>query len=282
MAYKSLICVLTDASLAAPTLGQAEALAARWDAHLEVICLGVDRTQAGFYYGGASAMLMEQSMNRAREEAGEVEAAVRAYLKTSTVRWSCGSDVAQIVDLPRRVGQRARFADMAILPRPYGENRGAELEPVAEACLFNAAVPMLIVPDAAPEAAAPDAPRRILVGWNESPEAMSAIRAAMPLLKDADKVHVVVVDPPAHGPNRSDPGGPVSEFMARHGVRVEIDVLAKSLPRVSDVLLRHAVDMKADMMVMGGYGHSRFREAVFGGTTRHLLETTTVPLFMAH
>lgn len=284
MAYKTIITVLTDAALVAPTLAEAEALAARSDAHLDVLCLGVDRTQAGFYYGGyggASAILMEQSMARAQGEATEVENAVRAYLKTSTIRWSCEADVAQITDISHRIGLRARFADVAVLPRPYGKDRGSELEAVAEACLFNGAVPTLIVPGGA-DAPQVAAPKRILVGWNESPEAMSAIRAALPMMLEAEKVHVVVVDPPAHGPNRSDPGGPVSQFLARHGVKTEIDVLSKTLPRVSDVLMRHAVDMQADMLVMGGYGHSRFREAVFGGATRNLLETTTLPLFMAH
>ena len=65
-------------------------------------------------------------------------------------------------------------------------------------------------------------------------------------------------------------------------MRVEIDVLARTLPRVSDVLSRHAVDIQADMMVTGAYGHSRFREAVFGGATRDLLEHAALPVFMAH
>ena len=121
-----------------------------------------------------------------------------------------------------------------------------------------------------------------MIGWNESGEAINAIRAAMPLITGADAVHVVVIDPPQHGPNRSDPGGQVSQYLARHGAKVEIDVLSKTLPRVSDVLLRHADDMKADMLVMGAYGHSRFREAVFGGATRDMLEQTDLPVFMAH
>jgi nucleotide-binding universal stress UspA family protein len=125
-------------------------------------------------------------------------------------------------------------------------------------------------------------PRRVMIGWDESAEALSAVRAAIPLLTRADAVHVVVVDPPAHGPNRSDPGGLLSQFLARHGVKVEIDVLAKTLPRISDVLARHAGDIEAEMIVMGAYGHSRFREAILGGATRNTLESTSVPLFMAH
>ncbi len=121
-----------------------------------------------------------------------------------------------------------------------------------------------------------------MVGWNESLEALRAVRAAMPLLTQADTVHVVVIDPPTHGPSRSDPGGMLSQYLARHGVSAEIDVLSKTLPRVSDVLTRHATDMDADLLVMGAYGHSRFREAVFGGATRNMLEQATIPVLMAH
>ncbi len=111
---------------------------------------------------------------------------------------------------------------------------------------------------------------------------MNAIRAALPLLKKANSVRVTVIDPPRHGHERSDPGGPLSVFLARHGIKVEIDVLGKSLPRVSDVLLRHAADKDADLVVMGAYGHSRFREAILGGATRDMLEEAKLPVFMKH
>ena len=71
-------------------------------------------------------------------------------------------------------------------------------------------------------------------------------------------------------------------MLVRHGVKAEITVLAKTMPRVSDVLLRHARDMNADMIVMGAYGHSRFREAILGGATRNMLENAKIPVLMAH
>ncbi|NEU34381.1 universal stress protein, partial [bacterium LRH843] len=92
---------------------------------------------------------------------------------------------------------------------------------------------------------------------NESREALAAIRAAMPFLLKAASVRIVIVDPPAHGPERSDPGGLLGQMLSRHGVNCEIDVIAKTLPRVSDVLNRHAQDKDADLIVMGAYGHSR-------------------------
>lgn len=111
---------------------------------------------------------------------------------------------------------------------------------------------------------------------------MQAVRRSLPFLKAADLVRIVVIDPPTHGPERSDPGGMLSQMLARHGVNCEIDVLSKTMTRVSDVLKRHAVDTDSDMMVMGAYGHSRFREAILGGATRNMLEQAEIPVFMAH
>jgi nucleotide-binding universal stress UspA family protein len=150
---------------------------------------------------------------------------------------------------------------------------------VIEAALFEGQAPVLMVPDQTHQITAP---QKIALAWNESAEALNAARAALPLLQAAQEVHVVVIDPPVHGPNRSDPGGQLSQYLARHGVRCEIDVLSKTMPRVSDILLRHAKDLGADLVVMGAYGHSRFREAILGGATRYMLEQSEIPVFMAH
>lgn len=279
MAYKTLFSVITDTALAGPVLDQAIAMATSWDAHLDVLCMGLDRTQTGFYYAGANAMILQETITRAQEEAREVEAHVKKILQASDVRWSLDSGVAQLADMGRHVAQRARFSDLAILPQPYGDKRGVELEPILEAAMFDGTAPVLMVPAGGPVLTAP---KRILLAWNESDEALAAARMALPLLMQADTVRIVVVNPPAHSPTRSDPGGLLSQFLARHGVNCEIDVLAKALPRVSDVLMRHAMDTEADLIVMGAYGHSRFREAILGGATRNMLENAKIPVFLAH
>lgn len=279
MSYKSIFSVLTDEALIKPTLEHAIALATRLDAHVDTLCLGVDRSQTGYYYAGASAAVLQETISRAQNEAEAIEAAARAVFGPSEIRWSAESGVAQLADLARHVAARARFSDLVVLPQPYGKDRGAELEPVVEAALFEGGVPVLVLPnDVAPN----PAPKRILLGWNESSEALAAARAALPFLTQADAVHVVVIDPPTHGPSRSDPGGMLSQYLSRHGVRCEIDVLSKTLPRISDVISRHAADIEADMIVMGAYGHSRFREAILGGATRYMLEQAKLPVLMAH
>jgi nucleotide-binding universal stress UspA family protein len=278
MPLKSLFTVLTDAERVAPALDAATELAKLHDAHLDILCLGVDASQIGYFHASASAALVEQCLARAQDQAGGIRAAVTRHMQASGVHWSCDIEVAPMADMGRRIGMQARYADLAVLPRPYASGMSGEVEAAAEACLFNGRIPALIVPEDRPIT---PAPQRVMIAWNDSFEAMSAVRAALPVIRTAERVHVVIVDPPTHGPDRSDPGGRVSQFLARHGLRVEIDVLARTLPQVSDVLLRHAVDMDADMMVLGAYGHSRLREAVFGGATRNLLGNARLPLFMA-
>jgi nucleotide-binding universal stress UspA family protein len=279
MAYKSLLTVLTDTKTAAAPLQQIIALAEAQDAHAEALCLGVDRTQTGYYYAGANAMILQETLDRANTEAAEILAHANDVLGKSGVRWSTEDGVAQIADLGRHVAHRARFSDLVVLGRPYGEDRGAEAEPIVEAALFEGHAPVLVVPD---DVEPVSAPKNILVAWNQSVEAMRAIRRALPFMMSADIVRIVVIDPPAHGPERSDPGGMLSQMLARHGVTCEIDVLSKTMNRVSDLLIRHAVDTSSDLMVMGAYGHSRFREAILGGATRNMLEQASIPVFMAH
>jgi nucleotide-binding universal stress UspA family protein len=279
MAYKSLLTVLTDTDLSAKPLEHMIELARVHDSHVEALCLGVDRTQTGYYYAGANAMILQETLGRANAEAAEVLKSTQNILENSGVRWSAEEGVAQIADLSRHVAHRARFSDLVVLPRPYGAGRGAEVEPIVEAALFEGHAPVLVIPDKAKPV---PCPKTILVAWNESVEALAAIRKSLPFLMAADLVRVVVIDPPKHGPERSDPGGLLSQMLARHGVNCEIDVLSKTMSRVSDVLNRHVTDTDADLLVMGAYGHSRFREAILGGATRNMLEQAKVPIFMAH
>ena len=279
MAYKSLLTVLTDPKVSDAAVAQLVALAEAQDGHAEALCLGVDRTQTGYYYAGANAMILQETLERATKEAEETLAYAKDKLGKSGVRWSAEDGVAQIADLGRHVAYRARFSDLVVLPRPYGEGHGAEAEPIIEAAMFEGHAPVLVVPDGY---AAKGQPGTVLVAWNESVEAMRAIRRALPFLIGAEQVRIVVIDPPQHGPERSDPGGLLSQMLSRHGVNCEIDVLSKTMTRVSDILNRHAADTGADMIVMGAYGHSRFREAILGGATRNMLEQAEIPIFLAH
>ena len=279
MAYRTVTTVMTDTKASTDAFNTAQRIAATCGAHLDVLCLGLDRTQPGFYYAGASAVVMQDGFDQAREDALALEDAARAALKGATFNWSATGLTAQMVAVTQLISQRTRFSDLVVLPKPYAKGRGQDIEAIAEAAMFESDVPVLIQPDGLDF---PEKTDRILIGWNESREALRAVKAALPFLKAASTVNIAIIDPPKHGPERSDPGGQLSQFLTRHGVKAELSVLSKTMPRVADVLARHAGDIDADMIVMGAYSHSRFRESILGGATRNMLEQTEHPLLLAH
>lgn len=279
MAYKSLLTIVTQLDDLEKPLAAAIALATSYDAHLDVLCLVVEPMQGGYDYPGSNSMLIQEMVDVARQKVGAIDAAVRTILTRQDIRWSVESMVVPAGVLAETVGQHARFSDLAIQSKPYARPNKPEAEAAIEAVLFDAGVPVLVLP----EGPMPEIPgKRIVVAWNQSREAMVAVRSAMPLLMAAELVTIMIVDPAAYGAERSDPGGALSQMLARHGVRAEVSVLAKTLPRFCDMLNRHARDCAADMVVMGAYGHSRLRESILGGATRGMLEQSEIPVFMAH
>ncbi len=279
MGYKTIVNIFTNIDTDQGALEAAIKLAYQQEAHLDVHCLGIDRTQPGFYYAGANAMIIQDNLLQAKAEAEELEAHVNKVLDGQDIRWAVTGSTTQMAGLTPLVAHRVRMTDLVVLPKPYGDGRGHENEAIIEAALFNGHVPVMVIPDGV---AYPDAVSQALVAWNESTEALAAIRVALPLLKGAEKVDITIIDPPTHGPDRSDPGGQLSQMLSRHGVRAEVSVLAKTMPRISDILCRHCGDKNADLLVMGAYGHSRFRESILGGATRNMLEMAEVPVLLAH
>lgn len=279
MAYKTITTFIGSETELAATLPAAATFAQAQDGHLAVCLLGVDMTPAGGFYMGASPILLQETLERAQRDAEALEALARKRLAGETLRWSTEPVIIQFGGLPRLVGLRARFSDLVIQSRPYARDALPTQEAVLESALFEGQAAVLVVPEGGLK---PSFAERIVVAWNESNEALTAVRRALPLLRAARSVCVAIVNPPPHSPERSDPGGLLTQMLARHGVHAEVAVLAKTLPRVSDVLLRHMNDIDAGLLVMGAYGHSRLREAILGGATRNVLENSEQPVFLAH
>lgn len=280
MAYKSLFTIASRTDHLAVSIPAAARLCAVFDAHLDILAVGVDHSQLSYSYVGAGTMMVQAALDRAETDARAIEAAAKTAVaaESLSLRHSIEAAVAQLGGLTDIVASRARFADLVVLPQPYGPDCGADAEATVEAALFEGHSPVLILPEGGiPKTFATS----VVVAWNQSAEALAAIRHALPLLKQASRVDITVIDPPSHGPERSDPGGMLCQMLVRHGVNAEVSVLARTLPRVSDVLARHIADRNADLLVMGAYGHSRFREAILGGATRDMLEQATVPVLMA-
>lgn len=284
MAYKSLLTIVSSPEAVAATLAAAIPLARREDAHLEVLCLGIDLSQVGYYYPEAGPVYNLDDVARAEADVAALQTLVTDRLGTEGLRFSVETAIAQMGALTDLIARQARFSDLVILPIPYGKNASRYADVLIEAALFQGRAPVLVVPATGLPGALGTTTlgQEIVVAWNESAEALVAIRAALPLLRAARQVTIAIIDPSSRSAHRSDPGGALSQMLARHGVRVEVAVLAKTLPRVTDVLNRLVRDKAADLLVMGAYGHSRFREAIMGGATRDMLELAEVPVFMAH
>lgn len=278
MGYKTIATVLTDPEGPVRHLANAAALAEMHGAHLEVVCAGIDHTRPDMAFPEAMPTLDQAALGAAREDTDKLADLVAKTLSGYSVPWETRSFVVTPAGLGRIVSETTQLVDLTVLPRPYDPQGSGFDETIAEAALFNGPAPVLLAQEM-DVARLRDAP--VLVGWNETPEALSAIRTALPLLRQASTVHITMVNPRSGGLDRSDPGGALARFLARHGCRVEVAVLAQTLPRASDELLRHARETSSAMMVLGAYGHSRLREAVFGGATRNLLGTSELPLLMA-
>ena len=146
MGYKTILTILTDFERQQHQLDSAIAMTRREDGHLDVFCMGVDHTQSGYYYAGASAYVFQESIDKAMAAAGELEEKVRERLHAEDIRWSVDSAVAQVGGLSTLIGMRARYSDLVVLNRPYGERATPDAEAATEAALFEGAAPILIVP----------------------------------------------------------------------------------------------------------------------------------------
>ena len=178
---------------------------------------------------------------------------------------------------PDAVAFHARTVDLAVVGQRDPEADSSSAGLVVEQVLFAAGRPVLVVPYAGHFETLG---RRVLVGWNESPEAARAVADAMPLLVAAERVLVLTVNP--DDVDGAEPGAAIALHLARHGVRAQVEhVTAPDTPDAA-VLLNKASELGADLLVIGAYGHSRLRELVLGGVTRTLLQSMTVPVLLSH
>jgi nucleotide-binding universal stress UspA family protein len=126
--------------------------------------------------------------------------------------------------------------------------------------------------------------RRVMIAWKASPQAARAVTAALPLLKSAEAVRIVVVDPRDEAGEGEAARERLGVHLMRHGVRVEaaIGVASEYRDRVGQALDNEAEGFGADLLVMGAYGHARLAEFIFGGVTRHVIAHARQPALMAH
>jgi len=242
-------------------------------AHLTAAALVVDPTTSIGYAEAPSAFLtavLEGERAAAREILDAFAAAARpSGLEIETEIAEAGAGTVQ-----QTLGGLARHFDLAIIEQPNPDVPG-ETGTVVEAVLFGSGRPILVVPYIQ------ETPLRleiVLVAWDGSATAARALGAALPVLARAGRVQVVFVD----GTEETEASGlRIVRHLGRHG----IDAALQKVPGAGDTagtLLSYSVDSGADLLVMGGYGHSRFREFILGGATRGILQSMTLPVLMSH
>lgn len=205
--------------------------------------------------------------------------AAEAGLKTRFERRGVNGEVFRLdvfsSQASLRIASEARRADLFVTSRRGTGGIDAGMQ---EAVLFQSGRGIIFVP---PRYKSPSAVKTVLVAWSDTREAARAIGEAMPILQKADKVVLAMVLDDAPEQDQRMPGADMAQHLARHGINVELKPLT-GWTHVQEALLNEAKQQGADLIVMGGYGHSRFQQMVMGGVTRHVLEKAAVPVLMAH
>jgi nucleotide-binding universal stress UspA family protein len=172
------------------------------------------------------------------------------------------------------LAEHGRTSDLVVAGR--GREGGLVAMDVLEAALMDSGKPLIVAPDDAP--AGLEGP--VVVAWKNTRESAKAIAAALPLIRKASKVVILTVQEAADADPDSSPAR-LAAALRWHNT-VEVKVLPRGRAEPVEVLMNAARDAKATLLVMGGYGHTRLREAVFGGFTRAVLENAPIPVLMAH
>lgn len=219
----------------------------------------------GSYYVGVQAEL-------AAEEAKECHDRAAKLMASEDVAWdfieAAGNDESAAIEY-------SRLSDLIVLSEaPQWGDDDDDVTAGLTHIVMSVDCPILAVPEASKSL---DCFGRAVVAWNGSAEAAGAMRAAMPLLRHADQVEVVTIgeDP------QMFPGASACQYLSRHGVKSEF-ILQPRAENIAGQMTNMLIDRDAAYLVMGAYGHSRVREFLFGGMSRHFLRQSPVPVFLTH
>jgi nucleotide-binding universal stress UspA family protein len=280
MSVMSLLVFAEDSDASAPRLETAIAMAERHGAQLSVCALA---EQPAYYYGvgtEVAADIYMQDVERARAVADEVAGIARTRLERSGHDGGVRSATGTAVVISEIAARNARYADLSLIGQPFDCAAETLLNNVFEGVLFNSGRPQVMVPRDWSGGAFGE---RVMIAWAPCKEAARAVSDAMPFIEAAESVNIAIIDPDtgddAHG---DEPGADLAATLARHGVKVSVDPLPSAGKSVAERLLIHAISCNADLIVMGGYGHWRLRETLFGGVTRDMIRESTVPMLLAH
>ncbi len=279
MAYRDLLVQIDDTEACKARVDAAINLAGRFDAHVTGLYLVPEIilpvAAEGYIGADVYADIQRQEQKRAELALDRFRQAAEAQ----GVEFDTRVDRSVIANFPDVFSVHSRYADLSIIGQTnHGDTVPSTPEP--QDVVLASGAPVLITPFIG-------APKgfggRVMVAWNASREAASAVRSAMPFLEQSQSVDVVTFRPKSGQGKHGDlPGADIALHLTRHGIEVDVQQLNGTDIDVGNALLNHVADRGSDLLVMGGYGHSRLREFVLGGATRTILRSMTVPVLMAH
>jgi len=252
-------------------------VAATFEAHLLGVAFIYDPLIPGSIMGGLPPEFVESQRAESEKLAQAAVARFEQAAKRAGISAETRTLNASVAGAADRIGQLARRFDLAIAGQPEREKSMAD-ELIAEGMLFESGRPVIVVPYVQKQGLKLD---RIMACWDGSRAAARAIADAMPFLEKAKQVEIVMV---ASGRGKTDEiaGADLGQHFARHNLKVDVKRLTSPDIDVASTVLSYAADSGTDMIVMGGYGHSRLREFILGGVTRGILEAMTAPTLMSH
>lgn len=284
--FKTVLVPITDAATAGATLDTAITLAVDFGAHVVGLHVRTDPTSAVPLVGeGMSGSMVEEMMNVAERQANERAEKARTAFDDACARHNLTltsvptpGRTAQWEDVVGReeevVAWRGRLSDVVVMGRP---TEGLETPSLLtlNAALMESGRPVLLAPAVAPASVG----KRIVVAWSGAAEAARAVAASMALLERADEVTILTATEAGHPVNT--PANELAGFLAWHGISAKCKVVPAGA-NAGVALLEQCAAANADLLVMGAYTHSRLRQLILGGVTRHILLHAPLPCLLCH
>lgn len=229
---------------------------------------------------GVMSDIMDNHQQQHIEHARKIQDVFERAMAAVSVASEWRVDESMVPSVAGPVIEHGRAADLIIIEQPDDRDLDFDRREFAGRMVMDAGRPLLIVPR---ERRFKSMGESVLLAWNGRREAARAVFDALPLLQKAKTISVVCVNPPQdQNQDASLAGTDIATTLARHGVQAETIRDVARGTSVGQELLTQGADIGCDLIVMGGYGHSRFREFVLGGATRHVLDHMTVPVLMSH
>ena len=218
------------------------------------------------------------------EDASRRSQALAERLRIRLASADASAEIRRVEGMLQRASRtgalHAVHADLSVTSRAANAASRANAQAMFSDLLVASGRPVLLVPASGPVELPP---RRACVAWQPTREASRAVHDAMPLLQSAEAVDVLVVDPDVSGGQHgAEPGADIAAHLAHHGLRVNVVQRPSMGLSVASAILRHAAEQGAELLVAGGYSHSRLREQVLGGVTQELFETAELPVLFSH